>query len=182
MITREEALGLLEENLSNHNLIKHSLASEAVLRALASRLGENEEEWGLAGLLHDLDAQIASPQEHGLKTVAILGEKINPAMAQAIKSHNQPFNGIKRETKFDNALAAGETITGLIVAATLVLPSKKLADLKLASVLKRFEEKHFAAGARREDIALCEKLGLSLEEFADLALKAMQGISEELGL
>ena len=182
MITREEALALLRENLSNSNLIKHSLASEAVMRALASRLGENEEEWGLAGLLHDLDAEIVPAPEHGLKTATILGEKISPAMAQAIKSHNQPFNGIKRETKFDDALAAGETITGLVVASTLVLPSKKLADLKAASVLKRFKEKHFAAGARREDIALCEKLGLSLEEFTDLALKAMQGISKELGL
>jgi len=129
-----------------------------------------------------LDAQIASPQEHGFKTVAILGEKITPAMAQAIKAHNQPFNNIKRESKFDYALAAGETITGLIVASTLVLPSKKLADLKAESVLKRFKEKHFAAGARREDIALCEKLGLSLEEFVSLALKAMQEVSGELGL
>ena len=182
MLAREEALKLLEENLSNPNLVKHSLASEAVMCALARYLGENEEEWGLAGLLHDLDAQIASPQEHGLKTVAILGERITPAMAQAIKAHNQPFNNIKRESKFDYALAAGETVTGLIVASILVLPSKKLADLKAESVLKRFKEKHFAAGARREDIALCEKLGLSLEEFVSLALKAMQEISGELGL
>jgi len=182
MITRKEALRLLKENLKNQNMIKHCLASEAVMRALAEELGENKEEWGLAGLLHDLDAEKTNEKEHGLKTTEILGDKITLAMKKAIESHNQEMNGIKRETKFDYALAAGETITGLIVAATLVMPAKKLADVKLENVLNRFKEKSFARRCNRESIRECEKIGFSLEKFVKISLKAMQRISEELGL
>jgi len=97
-------------------------------------------------------------------------------------AHNQEKTGVLAESQMDWALVAGETLTGLIVATTLVLPSKKLADVTPEMVLRRFKEKSFARGARREDIVQCEKLGLSLEEFVAIALGAMQGIAEELGL
>jgi predicted hydrolase (HD superfamily) len=181
MITRNDAMAFVSANLKNKNLIKHCLASEAVMRALARRLGGDEEQWGLAGLLHDADVETSSPEEQGRKVGDILAEKITPEMRCAMAAHNTK-TGTLPESKFDFALTSGETITGLIVAAALVIPDRKLALLTKESVVKRFHEKRFAAGADRGLILHCEKLGLSLDEFAEIALGAMQGISEELGL
>jgi len=181
MITRTEALAFVEANLKNKNLIKHCLASEAVMRALARRLGENEDEWGLAGLLHDADVE-ATPANLQGKTVGDqLAEKITPQMRHAMASHNTQ-TGTLPESRFDFALTSGETVTGLIAAAALILPEKRLANLTKESIVKRFGERRFAAGADRSLIMHCEKLGLTLEQFAELALKAMQGIAGELGL
>ncbi|GAB4342229.1 MAG: HDIG domain-containing protein [Desulfobulbaceae bacterium] len=183
-IAREEALSLLREHISNPNMIKHCLATEAVLRALARRLGADEDKWGLAGLLHDLDVEILPDlAEHTSETVRVLSERgIDPEIIDAIRMHNEKAHGEKRHTSFHHALAAGETVTGLVTATALVYPDKKLASVKPKSVRKRFKEKQFARGADREIIAECEHLGLEIAEFCDLALEAMRDIAPELGL
>ena len=184
-MNREQALDLLNEHISNPNMINHCLASEAVMRELAGYFGEDEEKWALAGLLHDLDVEItnADPKVHGLKTAEMLEElSIDPDIIDAIKHHNEMATGIERLSRFQHALAAGETITGLIVATTLVYPDKKIASVKPKSIRKRMKEKSFAASVKRENIMECEKAGIPLDEFILLSLGAMRKISDRLGL
>lgn len=184
MISREEAIQLLDENIQADNMRKHSLASEAVLRAVARRLGENEDEYGLAGLLHDIDVEItnADPRTHGPFAEKLLKGKVSDAMLDAIVMHNEMATGLERTTKFQHALAAGETITRLITATTLVYPDKKIASIKTKSVTKRMKEKAFAASVKRENILECEVIGISIQEFAELSINAMREISDDLGL
>ncbi len=184
-IPREEALELLGRYIKNERMINHCRASEAVMRALARRLGRDEEKWGLAGLLHDLDVELcnADLSVHGLETERILKEKgLDAELIDAIRMHNETAAGAKRSTEFQHALAAGETITGLIIATAMVYPDRKVASVKGKSVVKRMKEKAFAASVSRENILECEKIGIPLEEFVELSLKAMNEISEQLGL
>ena len=180
-MTREDALKILEENLENKNMVKHCLASGAVMRGLAQKLGEDEKEWEVAGLLHDADAEKTPPEKQGATVGEWVKEQVSKEVIQAMAAHNHE-TGVEPQSKMDWALFAGEKLTGLIVATTLVLPSKKLADVTTEMVLRRFKEPRFAVGAKRENILECEKLGLSLEEFVDASLKAMQEISKDLGL
>ncbi len=184
MISREEAVKFLEENIQAENMRKHCFASEAVLRATARRLGKNEDEWGLAGLLHDIDVEItnADPYTHGPYAEKLLRGKITGEMIDAIVMHNEVAAGKERTTEFQHALAAGETITGLITATALVYPDKKVASVKTKSVTKRMKQKAFAASVNRENILECEQIGIPLEEFAELALNAMKEIDDVLGL
>ena len=183
-MTREEAIDSIEANVENRNLIKHMLATEAIMRALARRFGEDEEEWGLAGLVHDIDVELTEgDMNNHSKLGADLAREMgaSEAVAHAIMCHNEA-HGIPCETRLDKALFCSDPLTGLITAAALVRPDKKLAGVELKSVRKRFREKSFAAGASREQIATCNELGLELEEFIALSLEAMKGIAEELGL
>lgn len=184
-LSREQALELLKQYLQQPNLIKHSLAAEAVMAALAKKLGEDARTWALAGLLHDLDVERthADLNIHGLETEKILQSLgVEPEIVQAIKLHNEQCCGQKRSTRLQHALAAAETVAGLITATALVYPDKKLASVQPKSVLKRMKEKAFAASVNREYIMECEQAGIPLPEFAELALKAMQGISADLEL
>ena len=184
-ITRAEAWALLQEHVTNPNMLKHCLASEAVMRAAARRLGQDEEVWGLAGLLHDLDVELTGGdlKVHGLKTVEMLSARgVAPEIVEAIKMHNEVAHGQKRSTVFHRALAACETITGLITATTLVYPDKKLASVKPSSVVKRMKEKLFAASVDRDIIRECEQIGIPLPEFAELSVGAMRAVAGELGL
>jgi len=163
------------------------LAVEAFMRALAKELNGDEEKWGRAGLIHDLDyTDNIDPSEHGLKIKEILMEEnieIADDILQAVAAHNWHNNGVEPVTKMDWALFCGDSLTGLIVAATLVLPNRKLASLTTESVLSKFPRKDFAAGTRREEIKMCdEKLGIPLERFVEICLESMQGISKKLGL
>ncbi|MCK5730039.1 MAG: hypothetical protein KAH68_03130 [Draconibacterium sp.] len=184
MISREAAIILLQENVKTENMLKHSYASEAVLRAIATHLNQNEDEWGIAGLLHDVDVEItnADPKTHGPAASKILNGKITDDMLDAIVMHNEIATGLERTTVFQHALAAGETITGLITATTLVYPDKKIASIKTKSVTKRMKQKAFAASVNRENILECEKIGIPINEFAELSVNAMKGISDVLGL
>lgn len=184
-MTREDALQLLGQYIRNERMINHCLASEAVLRALARRLGRDEEKWGLAGLLHDLDVELcnADLNVHCLETERILKEKgLDPEIVEAIKMHNETVTGTKRSTEFEHALAAGETITGLIIATTMVYPERKIASVRGTSVIKRMKEKAFAASVSRENILECEKISIPLGEFVELSLRAMNEISDRIGL
>jgi len=181
-MTRDEALQLVKEKVSNKNLRKHMLATEAVMRKLAKRFEEDEEIWGLTGLLHDLDYDQTADDfpKHGILTAEMLEETDLPEEAiYAIKSHPGHF---PRKSRLDQALYAVDPTTGLIVAAALMHPSKKLENVDLDFVQRRFKEKRFAAGADRDQIRSCQDFGLSLEDFISLSLEAMQEISEPLGL
>lgn len=188
MITRDQALQIIEENVTNKNIVKHMLATEAVMGVLAKKFEpEKAEEWKIAGLLHDGDYSESVPVEKQGREISkwveekgfTLPEEVKHAMA----AHNTRNTGVEPLSKMDWAIFACDSLTGLIVAGALVLPSKKLSDLTVESVLKRFKEPSFAKGTRRDDIKCCEEhLGIPLEEFVGIALKAMQGISSELGL
>jgi putative nucleotidyltransferase with HDIG domain len=185
ILKREEAVELLNGYVKNERMLNHCYASEAVLTALARRLGEDEEKWGTAGLLHDLDIELVSGDlnVHGLEAEKILKRKgLDPEIIDAIVMHNEAVCTAKRQTLFQHALSAGETITGMIVATTMVYPDKKLSSVKPKSVVKRMKEKAFAASVSRENIMECEKLGLSLDEFAEISINAMREISDKLGL
>ncbi len=184
-MTRDQALGLLKANTSEDYLVKHSLATEVIMRALAEKLGHDPETWGLTGLLHDLDYDQTKDDmpRHGLVTAEILtGEGVPAEITDAIKAHNADNLGLIRDKPVDFALTAAETITGLIVATTLVYPDKKIASVKPKSVRKRMKEPRFAANVNRDHIVLAENLGLTLDEFIDLALTAMKSIGPQLGL
>jgi len=183
-MTREEAFKIVEENLGNKNLIKHSLAVEAVMKAFGEYFNENSEKWALAGLLHDIDYEQTAndPQSHTLITAKILEEKeVDKEIIDIIKAHNHMFD-IPRDSKARKLIISIDPITGLIVACALIHPNKKLASIDTQFVLNRFKEKSFAAGANREDIKKCEELDISLDKFVEISLKSMQNISQELGL
>ena len=183
---RNQALELLRQNIKNEKMIYHCLASEAVLRALATRLGEDLELWGLAGLLHDIDVELtnADPNVHALEGAKMLEQHgLDPEIVEAVMLHNEhAAHGRKRYKPLHHALAAGETITGLITATALVYPDKKLAGVKPKSITKRMKEKAFAASVNRDTIMECEKLGLSLQEFVECSLNAMKEVGPEIGL
>ena len=183
-MTREDALDAIRENVENENLVKHMIATEAIMRALANRFGENEDDWALAGLLHDIDVELTEGNMdcHGMLGCDLVREMgVKYEISQAIMAHNEAL-GVPRETMMDKALFCADPLTGLITAAALVRPDKKLAGVEAKSVRKRFKEKSFAAGASREGIACCSEIGLELDEFIELGLQAMQDAAEELGL
>jgi putative nucleotidyltransferase with HDIG domain len=179
---REDALELVKKHLKNKNLVKHSLAVEACMRAVAARLDQDAEKWGLSGLLHDLDYELTekSPELHTTETVKILLEHgLEPDIIHAVQAH---AGKAPCENEMDWAIFSIDPLTGLIIAATLMHPDKKLKAIDLEFVKRRYKEKSFARGARREEIEQCANLGLDLDEFIGIAVAAMQGIAGELGL
>jgi putative nucleotidyltransferase with HDIG domain len=182
---RKEALELLYRYIKEDNMRKHSLASEIVMIHLARKLGEDEKKWGLAGLLHDIDMEITNGDLsiHGIKGAQMLKELgLDNEIVNAIGMHNERSTGKERTTIFQHALSCCETITGMITATTLVYPDKKLRSVKSKSIIKRMKDIKFAASVSRDRIMECEKTGIELKEFAELALKAMCTISDDLGL
>ena len=178
----------MNEHIENKNLIKHSLAVGALMKALAVRFGkENEiENWELAGLLHDMDWDKTRNDisSHTKLTEEILKKENFPAeVIEAIKRHNREAGNPPPETILEKVLYYTEEITGLVVASALVLPSKKLADLSVDSIIKRFHEKAFARGVDRELLKeMPSQINISLEELVSIALKTMQEMSNELEL
>lgn len=181
-MTREEALKLVQEKVKTKNLIKHMLAVEAAMRALAPKFGDDPNRWALAGLLHDLDYEETKdrPDRHGHTTVEFLRgqgfpdeEILRAILAHA--GHKPPENAMEW------ALYSVDPLSGLIVAAALVHP-ERLPGLTPQNVLNRYREKAFARSASREAISACENLGLTLAEFVEVVLSAMQGIHSDLGL
>lgn len=180
---RNTAYQLVCEKVPQENLTKHIISVEAVMRRLASHFQEDVERWGLVGLLHDLDyvETVNEPERHTFLTKEWLAPypEIDDDMIHAIQSHADHTACLCR---MDWALYATDPTTGLITAAALMHPSKKLEQLEVKSIMKRFKDKRFAVGARRESIAKCDQLGLTLEDFLTLALGGMRSISDQLGL
>jgi predicted hydrolase (HD superfamily) len=193
-MNRDQAYQLLTKYLKNKNLIKHSLTAEATMRALYRHLTPkddqnptDEEIWGISGLLHDIDYEIAQETNQLNKHGKLLFEngkvKLPENIEHAIRAHNYTMTGTDPESKMDWAITACDQLTGLITACALVRPDKKLASVTSESVQKKFGQKAFAAGADRDSILLCEsKLDIPLNEFIEITLKAMQSISDDLGL
>ena len=182
--SREQVVAIVEARVANENLRRHMLATEAIMRALAGRLGEDPELWGLAGLAHDLDCEETGDDftRQGVVAAETLRELGAPeTVAHAVMAHN-PATGVAAESPFDVALLATDQLSGLITAAALVRPDKDLAGVSVKSVRKRFRESAFARGVDRDAILRCDALGLALDEFMGIGLGAMQGIAPQLGL
>jgi len=181
---REKYLEILKKHIKNKNLIKHSIAVEAVMGGLAKRFDQDVGAWRLAGLLHDIDYDqtYEKPELHSLIGAEILKELGLPEeIIYAVKAHNEA-HGLERKSLMDKSLYASDPLTGLIVAAALISPTKKLKDIDVQFVLNRFYEKSFARGANREQIKSCEEFNLSLEEFINIALDEMKAVADDLGL
>lgn len=183
MLSREKALSVLAENGVTDHLLQHSLASEAVLRALARRLGGDEEVWGMAGLLHDVDWPKTqdTPARHGLDGADLLKDDLPEEALAAIRAHNGDLNGTPVTTVFDVALRCGETVTGLVTAAALVRPTG-IDGMEVKSLKKKMKDKAFAAAVNRDVIRSCTDMGLELDEFLGLAVAAMAAEADALGL
>jgi len=196
MITRQQGLNFLNTKLINKNIIKHMIATEALMGGVFdvlktegktdTELGGSKEEWQMAGLMHDGDYVENVPMD---KQGVVIGQWLKESgfdvpdnVVHAMAAHNDS-TGTESQNLMDWTIRIGDSLTGLIVASALILPSKKLADVTPEKVLKRFKEKSFARGSRREEIAMCEnKLGLPLSEFVAISLKAMQNAAGEIGL
>lgn len=185
---RAKAMEILNKHLTTEHLIKHSYAVESVMRALARKFEQEREElWAMTGLLHDLDADIVDyrsyPELHGPKAIELLREAGfgNEEMYHSICAHNEDTK-VPIQSKMDQAIYAADPITGFITAITLVYPDKKLTSVKVKSITKRMDEVRFAAGANRDAMRSIEKLGITFAEFAELSLKAMTEIADDLGL
>ena len=184
---KSKALGLLHSKMQSQNLRKHCYSVAAVMRALAKHFSEDEDKWEIVGLLHDGDYEFTKedPGNHAklmVKWVRDLGES-DEELLTGIESHGWFHEGKLPKTKMQWSLFCCDELTGLIVAVTLVRPSKKIADVTVENVLDKWNAKSFAAGVKREDIEHCEKeLEIPLKDFVAIALTAMQGISKELGL
>ena len=196
MITREAALKLLHDNMESANLRRHCYSVEAVMRALAKYFKQDEEKWGIVGLLHDGDYEKtkSTPEKHTLLMVEWLKKEgeTDPEILSAILSHNYAHlveadigdsGAHEPKNNLEWSLYCCDELTGLIVAVALVKPDKTLAAVTVDSIMKKWKERSFAAGVKREQIEKCEEmLNIPLREFVGIALEAMQTISEELGL
>jgi len=197
MSNRNQYLLALKSQLEP-NIFNHSLAVEACMGAIYDHLqaqgvlnekDESREEWTLAGLIHDIDYAGEYKSEHPKKTREVLekhGLEISDSVDAIVKAHAPELTGVHPQSKAQWAVFCVDSLTGLITAVAYVYPSKKLADVKFSSVLKRFlKEPKFAAGTRRADVAMCAKpegLNIPLEKFIEINLLAMQAIASEIGL
>ncbi len=182
MFSKKEALKLLQQHIKNKNLIKHCLAVEAIMKELAKHFNEDEEKWGMAGLLHDLDYEYTKdcPEKHGKVALELLKEyHIPDEVKNAIVAH---AGNKSRDTLMEKAIYIADPISGFIVAAALISPQKKLNGIDVDFLKRRFKEKAFAKGIDRKQILLCEEIGLSLEQLFEISLNAMKKIAQELGL
>ena len=181
---RQEALEIVEQYVTNENLVRHMLAVEAAMRFYAKMYGENEQTWGITGLLHDFDWEIhPTLEQHPQAGVPILRENDVPEeIIRAIQSHAE-HTGIPRQSRMEKALYACDEITGLIVAVALVRPSRSLDDLKVKSVKKKWKDKRFAAGVDRSIIERgAEMLGMDITELITDTIMGMRDVAEEIGL
>lgn len=184
MLTRNEALNLVRKDVTKRNVVYHMLAVEAIMQALAKYSGENEVLWGLVGLLHDIDYEKTenTPEKHSLLAEGMLKGLVSQEVIRAIKTHNHQYTNVTPETRMEKALIASDAISGLLVACALVMPSKKLSDVKVETVAKKFKDKDFARGANRERILVCEQIGIPKEKFFEISLEGLEPVASQIGL
>jgi len=181
--TREEALSLVHAHVDSESLRRHMYAVEAAMRAYARKLGQDEELFGITGLVHDFDYE-KRPEEHPLPGAETLREKEYPEeLVHAVLAHNTPRTGVEPKTLLDRTLRACDEVTGLITAAALVRPSRSVADLEAKSVMKKFKDRAFAAGVDREEVTTAAaEFDVDLKEHIQFVIDAMRGVAVELGL
>lgn len=183
-MTREEALKAIKVRVHTPELIHHMMATAAIMEGLAERLGQDQEKWYLAGLLHDIDYEETKddPERHSLVAAEWLQELgLDEELVHAVKSHND-HEGVERTTLLDKALYATDPLSGLITATAYVMPTRTLAQVRVKSIKKKFKDKAFARGASRDQIRAIEELGVELNEFFEIALQGMQEIAASLDL
>lgn len=181
---RSEALSIVKEYVKNQGLINHMFSVEAAMRYYARKLGEDEELWGVTGLLHDFDWEIhPTLEEHPQAGAPILrGRNVPEEIVRAILSHAD-HSGVPRQTNMEKALYACDEITGLVTAVALVRPSRSLYDLTASSVKKKWKDKAFAAGANRDEmLRSAEEFGVEIWQHTEQVIEAMRAIAPELGL
>lgn len=184
-LTRDRVLELIGERVANDHLRRHMLATEAIMRAVAEKLGHDPAVWGLAGLSHDLDVELTANDfaRHGREAAEVLSAAgAPPEVAHAVAAHNEAHTGVRAETALDVALIAADQLSGLITAAALIRPDKSVLGLQLKSLRKRYRETAFARGVDRSAIARCGDLGFTLDDFLAVGLAAMQGAATAVGL
>lgn len=183
MTPKKGNMDFLNEHISNENLKKHMIAVSAIMQGLARKFGEDEETWMLTGLLHDVDYERVGGdmERHGLVSAEMLEGRLPEECLHAIKAHNESV-GVKAESLLDKSLIAADAVSGLIVAAALVMPNKRLSEVKVSTLKKKFKDKSFARNVDRNRIRVCEEIGLGFEEFLGIALESLQGVSAQLGL
>lgn len=182
MIARRDGLRLLDENISNVNLKKHMIAVSGVMRKLAESRGEDVALWEMVGLLHDIDYEkVGDMNRHGLMSAEMLNGYLPDAGLQAVRSHNE-MTGNQPSTAMDNALVAADAVAGLGVATALMMPHKKLAEVQVSSLVKKFNDKSFARNVDRNRLMFCTRLDMPLEVFLSASLQGLQEVASELGL
>jgi len=180
---RTEALGLVRQHVSKENNVKHMIAVGAVMRQAAERLGQDRDRWELVGILHDIDFEVCTgAEDHCLKARELLRGKLDDEAIECIMAHNSEHTKVPVDTVMKRGLVAADASSGLVLACALVMPSKKLADVKPESVVKKFGAKDFAKGVSRERIMICEQIGMPRDEFLAIALEGMRRVAPELGL
>ena len=184
MIERDKALILLKKYLYDDKLIKHCFAVEAIMDNIAEFLDKDIKLWKIVGLLHDLDYEYtkSDPEKHTQITAEIINGLIPEEGINAIKSHNFLYSKYMPSSTIDKSLIAADAVSGLIIASALMMPSKKLNELKIESLIKKFNDNNFAKGCNRKKIKLCLDFGIEVEKFLDLSLNALKKISNELNL
>ena len=184
MPTRDDALALLKEYNDNPALVQHGLQVEACMRHFAAKAGEEEERWGIVGLLHDLDYE-KYPEEHCYKAAEIMRERgYDEETIRAMMSHAWGIcTDVKPLTPMEKTLYAVDELSGLVNACVLVRPSRSIMDLETKSVKKKFKQKSFAAGVDRETVKKgAEMLGMSLDELISEVIEGMRARAEEIGV
>jgi len=183
MIKRQEAINIVKQHVRNENLVKHMIAVSTIMRGLAQRFAENTELWEAVGMLHDVDYEEVGQDwdRHGAVSAEIVKELLPEEGLHAIRAHN-PRTGSNPESLMDISLFAADALSGLIIAMALMVPDKKVVNVKVSSLVKRMKDKSFARGVSRENIMRCIEIGLSLDEFLSIGLSSMQSVADELGL
>lgn len=188
MITRDQALKLLHDNIQAINLRRHCYAVEAVMRALAGRLGGDSGLWGIVGLVHDADYELTknNPNEHTRLVAKWLSDlQAGDEIINAVLAHGWGYveGNAEPKSKMEWALYCCDELTGFIVAVALVRPERRLSSVTVDSIMKKWNEKSFASGVTREQIEVCQqKLEIPIQEFISIALSAMQAKASDLGL
>jgi putative nucleotidyltransferase with HDIG domain len=182
MLTREEALNLVKQNITNQKILAHCLAVEAIMKGLARRLKQTQAIWGLVGLIHDLDYERtkAAPKKHTLVAAEMLKNLVPNELIRAIEAHNSKYTKVLPQTQMEKALIAADAISGLLVACALVMPTKSIEEITPKTVKHKFKSKDFARSIDRERILLCEEIGIPREEFFAVSLQSLQSISKKL--
>jgi uncharacterized protein len=183
-MNRDESLSLLKKHVSKANLLRHMYAVEAIMLEAADFLKEDKERWAFIGLIHDIDFEKTenNPESHTLLAEQILCDKVDGDAIKIIKSHNFEHTRIMPQERIEKALIAADAISGLVIASALIVPSKRLEDVRVESLERKFKQKDFARNCSRENILFCEQIGIPKEKFFELSLRALQRISDELGL
>lgn len=183
MLNRDEAITLVRQYVTNDNLIKHMISVGAIMKGLALHFNEDAELWEAVGILHDIDYEKVGQdwEKHGAISAEMVKDLLPEKGLYAIRAHNEQ-TGYSPKNLIDICLYSADALSGLVIAMGLMLPDKKLANVKVSSLVKRMKDKSFARGVSRENINRCSEVGLELQDFLQIGLTSMKAIASEIGM